>query len=59
MPREGGGVRFVKKCGLSEIAEIEGFLVLENVEVVLILVLKNDGVSYMNSGIFPLCNPIY
>lgn len=40
--RIGCGIRFVEKCGLSEIADIEGPLVPENVEIVLmILVSKN------------------
>lgn len=39
--RIGCGIGFVKKCGLSEIADIEGSLVLENVEVVVILMLEN------------------
>ena len=39
--RIGCGIGFVKKCGLSEIADIEGSLVLKNVEVVVILVLEN------------------
>lgn len=39
--RIGCGIGFVEKCGLSEIADIEGSLVLENVEIVVILVFKN------------------
>lgn len=37
----GGSARISEKIGLSEIAEIEGFLVLENVEVVVLLVLES------------------
>lgn len=37
----GLGIRFSKKCSLSEIADIEGIQVLENVHIVLILMLEN------------------
>ena len=50
MPRVGVG----EKSGLSDVAELEGFLVLENVEVVVLLVLENDGVTDGNSGVLPL-----
>lgn len=36
-----GGVFSGEKSGLSEIAEIEGILVLENVEAVVILAFEN------------------
>ena len=39
--RVGCGVGFAEKRGLSEITDIEGSLVLENVEVVVIFVLEN------------------
>ena len=35
------GIGFGEKSGLLEVAETEGFMILENVEVVVILVLKN------------------
>lgn len=35
------GIGFGEKSGSSEIATTEGFLILENIEVVVILVLKN------------------
>lgn len=52
MPRIGCGIG-IEKSGLSEIAEVERFVVLENVEIVVILVFKNDGVSDMNSRVLP------
>ena len=39
--RVGGSVGLGEKSGLSEIADIKGFLVLEYVEIVALLVLKN------------------
>lgn len=54
MPRVGGGIGLGEKCSLREVAEAEGSLVLENVQVVAILVLENDGVSNINNGVFPL-----
>lgn len=39
--RVGDSVGIGEKSGLSEIAEIEGFLVLENVEAVVLLVLES------------------
>lgn len=39
--RVGSCVGVGEKRGLSEIAVIEGFLVLENVEIVVLLVLEN------------------
>lgn len=50
MPRVGVG----ENSGLSDIAEVEGVLVLENVEVVVLLVLENDGITDGNSGVLPL-----
>lgn len=41
--RIGGCVGFGEKSGLSEIAEVEGFLVLENVQIVVLPVLENLG----------------
>lgn len=58
MPSEGGGVGFAEKCRLSEVAEVEGSVVLENIKVVEVLVLKNDRVSYMNIGASPRRNSI-
>lgn len=54
MPRVGGGIGLGEKRSLSEVAEAEGSLVLENVQLVAILVIENDGVSYINIRIFPL-----
>lgn len=42
MPCVGGGVGAGEKSSLTEVAKIEGSSVLENVELVLILVLKYD-----------------
>lgn len=54
MPRVGGGVGLGEKRSLSEVAEIKSSLVLENVQIVVILVIENDGISYINTGVFPL-----
>lgn len=54
MPRVGGGVGLGEKCSLSEVADIKSSLVLENVQAVVILVFENDGISYINIGVFPL-----
>lgn len=59
VPRECVRARLGKKSRLSEVAESEGSLVLENVEVVLILVSENDGISNMNSRVLPLRNSIH
>lgn len=54
MPRVGGSVGVGEKSSLSEIAGVEGFLVLENVEIVVLLVPENDGITNGNSGVLPL-----
>lgn len=43
---------------LSKVAGVEGFFGSKNIEIVLILVLENDGVSNGGRGIFPVCNSI-
>lgn len=53
MPSVRSGIGFGKKSSLSEVTNTEGFLVLENVELVLILLLENNSVPYLNSGISP------
>lgn len=52
VPGEGGGVGFDERIGLSEVAKVEGLSGPENVELVGILVGKNDGVSHMGIGHF-------
>ena len=36
-----GGVGFGEECGLSEVTEIEGFSVLENIEIIMIPMSEN------------------
>lgn len=58
MPRVRGGVGFGEECGLSEVTEIEGFSVLENIEIIMILMSENDRISNMNNRVFPFRNSI-
>lgn len=58
MPSVGCGIGLGEKSGLSEVAKTEGPLILENVDIVLILVLENDSIPNLNSGIPPFCNSI-
>lgn len=53
VPREGGGVMFCKKSGLSEVADTECIFSPEDVEIVSVLVSENNGVADMDNGSFP------
>lgn len=52
VPREGGGVMFCKKSGLSEVADTECIFSPEDVEIVSVLVSENNGVADMDKS-FP------
>lgn len=51
MPCVGSGIGVGKRGCLDEIASIEGISAPEYVDIIMILVLENDGVSNIGNGI--------